>query len=337
MGETIISHRFVTLTIVGGAPQADGSCRVRSFMPELILHHYAFSPFSEKVRAMLGYAGLSWRSVTTEEMPPRPMLTPLSGGYRKIPVAQIGADVFCDTRTITREIARLAGKPELALDGVDEDVRSFVAETDLILFLAVMMSSVGIKVNIKLFRALSFWQFLRFFRDRIHIGKTSTVPRMSLKEARARTREHLAEMEARLAGQPWLFGQTPCIADFSAYHSLWFLREIAESPMLKDFPAVLAWMDRIKAFGHGEPEPMSAEASLAAARTNVPAPLPPAGADSALAGKMVNVSPTDYGQAPACGKLVYRDHKRVVLALENTGGAKVHVHFPVDGFEIVAV
>ena len=39
-------------------------------MSELILHHYTLSPFSEKARAMLGYAGLQWQSVTVAEMPP---------------------------------------------------------------------------------------------------------------------------------------------------------------------------------------------------------------------------------------------------------------------------
>jgi len=36
-------------------------------MSELILHHYTLSPFSEKARAMLGYAGLQWQSVTVAE------------------------------------------------------------------------------------------------------------------------------------------------------------------------------------------------------------------------------------------------------------------------------
>ena len=84
-------------------------------MQEFILYHYAMSPFSEKVRAMLGYAGLSWQSVIVREMPPRPMLSALAGGYRKVPVAQSGADVFCDSRAIADEIARLSGKPELSL------------------------------------------------------------------------------------------------------------------------------------------------------------------------------------------------------------------------------
>ncbi|MCK0155149.1 glutathione S-transferase family protein [Alcanivorax sp. S6407] len=303
-------------------------------MSDLILHHYALSPFSEKVRAMLGYTGLSWQSVTTDEMPPRPMLAPLAGGYRKIPVAQIGADVFCDTRTITREIARLAGKPELALEGVDDEVRAFVAETDLTLFMAVMMSSVGLRVNIKLFRAMPFGQLLRFFKDRIHIGRTSNVPRMSLKEARAKTREHLADMEARLQGKDWLFGDKPCIADFSAYHALWFLREVAESKTLKDFPAVLAWMDRIKAFGHGESAPLSQEAALDKARQSAPLALPESTLTPALLGKTVQVAPTDYGQVPSKGELVFQGDNRIVLALANAGGSTVHVHFPEAGFAV---
>lgn len=93
-------------------------------MNTLILHHYAMSPFSQKSRSMLGYAGLQWLSVITREMPPRPFLEHLTGGYRKIPVAQIGADIFCDTRTIATEIARLAGHPELALENCAGEVQA---------------------------------------------------------------------------------------------------------------------------------------------------------------------------------------------------------------------
>lgn len=306
-------------------------------MSEFILHHYALSPFSEKVRVMLGYAGLSWQSVTTEEMPPRPLLAPLAGGYRKIPVAQIGADVFCDTRTITREIARLAGKPELSLEGVNNEVKAFVEKADLELFLAVMMSSVGLRVNIKLFRAMSLGQLFRFFKDRIHIGRTSNVPRMTLRQARDTTRLHLVDLEKRLQAQAWLFGEQPCIADFSAYHSLWFLREVAESKLLDEFSSVLAWMDRVKAFGHGSSTSLSPEAALTIARQSVPESLPESPAASTLLGSAVTVTPSDYGQVPCSGELRYLDATRVVLAHHNSGDAVVHVHLPVEGFDIVRV
>ena len=303
-------------------------------MPELILHHYALSPFSEKIRAMLGYAGLSWYSVTTDEMPPRPMLAPLAGGYRKIPVAQIGADVFCDTRTISREVARLADKPELCLEGVNEEVRAFVADADLDLFMAVMLSSVGLRVNIKLFRAMSLLQLYRFFKDRIQIGRRSSLPRLSVKQARQKTRAHLVDLESRLQTQPWLFGQPPCIADFSAYHSLWFLREVAESKMVRDFPAVLGWMDRISAFGHGDGLALSQEAALELARGSLPRALPASTLGNPSVGETVKVAPTDYGQVPTRGRLVFLDDQRIVLGLNHGGGAGVHVHFPAAGFAL---
>ena len=45
-----------------------------------------------------------WRSVTVPMVAPKPDLTALTGGYRKVPVMQIGADVYCDTRLIAEVI-----------------------------------------------------------------------------------------------------------------------------------------------------------------------------------------------------------------------------------------
>ena len=39
-------------------------------------------------------------------LPPKPMLTTLTGGYRRTPVMQIGADIYCDTHCIIRELER---------------------------------------------------------------------------------------------------------------------------------------------------------------------------------------------------------------------------------------
>ena len=37
---------------------------------------------------------------------PKPNLTALTGGYRKTPVLQIGADIYCDSQLIMRELER---------------------------------------------------------------------------------------------------------------------------------------------------------------------------------------------------------------------------------------
>ena len=71
-------------------------------MTELILHHYDMSPFGEKVRLMLGYKQLAWRSVHIPPVMPKPDVVALTGGYRKTPVLQVGADVYCDTALIAR-------------------------------------------------------------------------------------------------------------------------------------------------------------------------------------------------------------------------------------------
>jgi glutathione S-transferase len=75
-------------------------------MSEPILHHYPNSPFAEKVRLMLGFKGVAWRSVTIPRVLPKPDLMPLTGGYRKTPVMQFGADIFCDSACIARELER---------------------------------------------------------------------------------------------------------------------------------------------------------------------------------------------------------------------------------------
>jgi glutathione S-transferase len=66
----------------------------------IILHHFDASPFSEKIRTIFGFKGLSWASVRIPRIMPKPDLMPLTGGYRRTPVMQIGADVFCDTQII---------------------------------------------------------------------------------------------------------------------------------------------------------------------------------------------------------------------------------------------
>ena len=87
-------------------------------MSEIIFHHYWTSPFSEKVRNVFGMKGLAWRSVEQPTILPKPHLIPLTGGYRKIPVLQIGADVYCDSQLILREIERRFPGPKRDANGL---------------------------------------------------------------------------------------------------------------------------------------------------------------------------------------------------------------------------
>src|SRR5215831_19159437 len=86
-------------------------------MTDLILHHFDYSPFAEKARLAFGLKGLAWRSVQIPMIMPKPDLMPLTGGYRKTPVLQVGADIYCDTRLIARELERRFPTPTLFPDG----------------------------------------------------------------------------------------------------------------------------------------------------------------------------------------------------------------------------
>ena len=55
-------------------------------MSDIILHHFASSPFAEKARIALAIKKATWKSVDIPNMMPKPDLMPLTGGYRKTPV-----------------------------------------------------------------------------------------------------------------------------------------------------------------------------------------------------------------------------------------------------------
>ena len=103
-------------------------------MSELILHHYAASPFAQKARLLLGFKGLAWHSVHIPPMMPKPDLTALSGGYRKTPVLQAGADIYCDTALIARRLEQEKSAPALFPLGQELVVSAFAAWADSVVF-----------------------------------------------------------------------------------------------------------------------------------------------------------------------------------------------------------
>src|ERR1700749_3656158 len=109
---------------------------------EIIFHQYDISPFSEKVRVVFGIKGLSWNSVIQPVIMPKPELIPLTGGYRKIPVMQIGADVYCDTQVILAEIEARRRKPDV-IQGADWAVNLWADRLFFQATVAVVFGEIG--------------------------------------------------------------------------------------------------------------------------------------------------------------------------------------------------
>lgn len=304
---------------------------------ELILHNYDFSNYAEKARLALGYKGLAWRSVIIPPIAPKPDLTPLTGGYRRTPVLQIGADVYCDTRAILRQLERLAPEPTLYPAGIEAEAHAIAywAENQLFRPISLMVSAAnldllpeGLQADRSLMRGLP-------------VPSEATVREAGRRHAPA-VRVGIARVAAMLAdGRTWICGPATSLADFSVYHALWFITARSDrlAHELAPFPLIEAWMARMRVFGHGQSRPMSAAEALAVAAAASPEPVQPSQpfAEDPPLGTTVRIRADDYGRDPVEGKLVCIDAEGMAVGRRDAAFGDVVVHFPRLGYEIRAV
>ncbi len=303
-------------------------------MNDLILHHYDGSPFAEKARLMLGFKGLAWRSVKVPSILPKPDVVALTGGYRRTPFAQVGADVYCDTALIARLLEQRAPAPTL-FPAEAPLAPLFAQWADATLFWTVIpytMQPAGLAHR---FAGAPPEMLKAFAADRAPF--TAGMTRQTVADASANLRSQLAALEGQLAdGRAFLFGDRPSIADFAVAHCLWFVHSGGPvAAILAPYAAIDAWVARMRAFGHGRPEPLdSADALAIAASAGGHAPCAVAAGLGFEAGQAVTVTPTDYGRDPVAGTLVGLGGDEVVIRRHDPRAGTVHVHFPRAGFQI---
>ncbi|MFJ2364162.1 glutathione S-transferase family protein [Pseudomonas sp. NPDC087697] len=310
-------------------------------MSDLILHHYPTSPFAEKTRLLLGFKGLSWRSVKISPVMPKPDLTALTGGYRKTPVLQIGADIYCDTALIARRLEQEKASPALFPEGQEMITASFAAWADSVVFqhavsLVFQPESVAAR-----FAKLSPEAIKAFVADRAGLFSGGSATRLSAEQAKHQWPTIMARLEQQLEREDgdYLFGE-PSIADFAMAHPLWFLKGTpVTAPLVDAYPAVSAWLARVLGFGHGAFSEMTAEEALQVSRHSTPAALPDEQFDEPngfKVGQQVVVAAIDYGVDPVAGELLFAGSEELILRREDERGGLVHVHFPRFGFRIEA-
>jgi glutathione S-transferase len=302
-------------------------------MPEIILHHYAISTYSERVRLAFGLKRMAWRSVDIPPAMPKPDLMPLTGGYRRTPVMQIGADIYCDTQLILRTLDRLHPEPSL-FPNASEGIATVLAWwADKFLFppaLGVMANVIGDRIPPAFVAERKAFGF--------PLAKEDVAPLLPrhLQQAAA----HLGWFAMMLAdGRPFLLGE-PSAADLAAYCPLWLLRNQggAEAEAMLPLAPLRAWYERVTAFGHGVPQPMSAADAIAVALAAEPqAPdLPPDGDPSGLkAGTEVVVTPDDTGRDPVTGRLLAADAQEIVVRSHHPRVGAVNLHFPRAGYDVI--
>lgn len=305
---------------------------------EIVLHNYPQSPVAEKVRVAFGIKNLSWRDVEIPRLPPKPMLTALTGGYRRTPVMQIGADIYCDSQCIIRELERRQPSP------------SFMPTSDAGLMWCLSRFTDGelFTLSVKLVLGSAGDDLPSDFaedRGRLYLGQDWAE---GLKRANAelphlvsQLRAPLSWMNAQLSdGRAFLLGADPAAIDAQMYHCIWFIRgRWSGGPaMLSEFPDLVRWENNVRAIGHGAPEAMRAEDAIARAKSLEPAseigvaPNDPQGLE---VGTPVTVSPdVDGGEQPVVGTVRNADIDTIGIERTSEGVGTVCVHFPRAGYRV---
>jgi len=302
-------------------------------MSEIILHHYALSPYAEKIRLALGRKALPWRSVDTPMVMPKPDHVELTGGYRRVPVLQIGADVWCDTHAIARALDRLFPDPPLVPPGQEAVEHAFSrwAETTFMLGVHALFALGGVFPE-------------EFVEDR---RKTMVPPGLSLESLNAvlptrllQIRANLERLERHLAdGRSFVLGAEPGLADLSAYHPLMLLMAHPRlRALLEPLGRVSAWAERVRGIGHGKPTPLTAAEAIAIARQAEPAPFAgePALPDGIALGARVVVVADEYGSGTVAGTLAASGLDEIAVRRRGERAGELQVHFPREDYAVIA-
>jgi glutathione S-transferase len=305
-------------------------------MPELFLHHYATSPFSEKLRLVLGYKRLAWNSVIVPQLMPKPDVLALTGGYRKTPFLQVGADIYCDTLLICDVLEHLQPEPSIYPEPSKGLARIIAQWADTHLFWASMAHNFSPKGAAEIFGDAPPETVKAFADDRR--AMSVNMVRLRPADATGAYKSYLRRLSDMLDAGPYLLGEVPTIADFAAYHPLWFTRK--RTPSMSDIlqltPAVGEWMDRMAGIGHGTFTKSDADTAIAQAAASVPHTLL---TDSTFQdehgialGSRVTIAGESFGPEAAEGALVAATRTHYTLERSDPRAGTVHVHFPRIGY-----
>jgi len=305
-------------------------------MTDLILHHYDGSPFAEKVRLMMGLKGLAWQSVDIPFIMPKPDLMPLTGGYRKTPVLQIGADIYCDTKLIAEELERRHPAPSLMAGGLGfAQAVSGLAENGMFWTIAGFVMGTNADKMPAAFHD---------DRARMRGAQGANIDRL-----KAAAPGHLEQLKPQLAwaedllanGGTFLAGDTAGLADLTLYHPLWFLGNAGRKvrAVLDPHPALGRFMEAVAAIGHGTKQDMPSADALAVARDAAPGETSGVAenAEGWQAGDQVSITPMDYARDPVVGALVTYNGQEIAVRRTDETVGDATVHFPRVGFAIRAV
>ncbi|MCE9521940.1 MAG: glutathione S-transferase family protein [Alphaproteobacteria bacterium] len=305
-------------------------------MSEIIFHHYWTSPFSEKIRVVFGMKGLSWRSVEIPSMMPKPDLTPLTGGYRKTPVMQIGADIYCDTQLIIRELERRFPSPSIVPDAGMSFALAFWSDRPFFqATVPLIFGEIGPMIP----------EAFKKDREKMFPDRPFNYEQMkaAIPAFKEQWRAHAGLIEAQLKdGRKFVHGDKPTVDDAHCHMNVWFLKSFfapTADALLDGFHWLAPWYERVKAIGQGTHTPMESKEAIAianAATSQAEAHTDPHDPNGRKPGDRVSVVPDDYGRDPVAGDLVFASAQEIAIKRNDPLVGNVVVHFPRAGFLVMS-
>jgi len=291
---------------------------------DVILHHYEMSPYARKVRRALGLKGVPWKSVEIPIVMPKPDLIELTGGYRRTPVMQIGADIYCDTKCCLQEIERRFPEPSFFPDGDEASVWGLAhwAETSFMMAVSVFLGVGGLFDE-------AFIEDRKKMAPDVDFSRAWQIVPTKLLQLRA----NLDRLERQLGdGRPYLMGDRACLADLAAWHPHFFLRRHpTTATLIEPLVHVPAWLDRIEAIGDGERSELGSDEAIRIAREATPMlrdadarPLP----EGLAVGDAVVIVPEEAGSGVVTGELLPSDVHEIAIRRRSERAGELVVHFP---------
>ncbi len=309
-------------------------------MTQIILHNYPQSPVAEKARVALGLKGLVWHSVEIPRLAPKPNLTKLTGGYRRTPVMQIGADIYCDSAVVIDELERRFPDPTFYPTADRGMARLLSRWTDGPMFdqaVKIVLGSAGDALPADFAKD----------RGRLYLGPDWSE---GLKAAGAALPHFASQFRGPFSwlndqlsdGRGFLLGSDPGAIDAQIYHIIWFLRgRWAQGPQfLSEFNHLTAWEARVAEIGHGTVSDMTPEAAIEVAKADIATreaedPNDPQGLRP---GMRVTVCPDiDGGEQPVDGRVRAVTADRLAILRDDPDLGHICVHFPRVGYRVTAL
>jgi glutathione S-transferase len=304
-------------------------------MPNILLHHYPLSPFAEKIRLILGYKNLSWQSVVIPMYMPKPDVVALTGGHRRTPFMQIGADIYCDTQLICDVLEHIAPTPTLYPDAIKGTARIVAQWADSLVFPVAMAYNFQPAGAAHVLANWSPEDVKVFVQDRTSMR--GGAPRMPAADAIGMYKSYLRRLSHMLEQHSFLLGDAPCVADFAAYHPTWYtLRQVPPLADILDLtPNVKDWLVRMEKLGHGQHSDLSSAQAIQIAHDSQPEDVseePFIDHHGIALGSQVVITAESFGLEPTAGELMAATRTRYTIRRHDPRAGTVHVHFPRVGF-----